>query len=240
VTGPPSARRVSAVRSTGACAVALAAITIAVFGAAPLAHDPPRTKVTWNGDIARLVGARCVRCHAEDGKAPMSLATYEDARPWAKAIREEVMARRMPKWHAARGYGQFLNDPSLSPFEVALFVSWVDGGALRGTGPVKLDTLPERRPPDAHRVRRIDVPCRSQRLPAGRLLAVTPTLVESASAGFVVILPGGRREILAWIKEYEAEFQTTYWLDTPLEVLSGSRLTIDGAPPCSVTLHMTR
>ena len=49
-----------------------------------------------------------------DGRGPMSLATYEDARPWARAIKEEVMTRRMPKWHAVRGYGDFSNDPSLS------------------------------------------------------------------------------------------------------------------------------
>jgi hypothetical protein len=61
----------------------------------------------------------------------MSLASYEDARPWARAIREEVLTRRMPKWHAARGYGQFANDRSLTPFEIALIVAWVDGGAKK-------------------------------------------------------------------------------------------------------------
>ena len=59
----------------------------------------------------------------------MSLAVYEDARPWAKAIKEEVLTRRMPKWHAARGYGDFSNDPSLSPFEIALIASWADAGS---------------------------------------------------------------------------------------------------------------
>ena len=59
--------------------------------------------------------ARCIRCHSPDGKGPMSLVTYEDARPYASAMREEVLARRMPKWHAARGYGQFANDPRSRP-----------------------------------------------------------------------------------------------------------------------------
>ncbi len=61
----------------------------------------------------------------------MALTTYEEARPWARAIREEVLARRMPKWHVVRGYGNFSNDPSLSAFEVALFAAWADGGAPR-------------------------------------------------------------------------------------------------------------
>ncbi len=63
----------------------------------------------------------------------MSLASYEAARPWARAIKEEVLTRRMPKWQAARGYGDFSNDPSLSPFQIALVVAWADGGAPRGS-----------------------------------------------------------------------------------------------------------
>ena len=59
----------------------------------------------------------------------MSFRTYEDARPWARAIKEEVLTRRMPKWHAVRGYGDFSNDPSLSAFEIALIAAWADGGA---------------------------------------------------------------------------------------------------------------
>ena len=68
-------------------------------------------------------------CHSPGGRAPMPLTTYEEARPWAKAIKEEVLARRMPKWHVVRGYGDFKNDPSLSAFEIALVAAWADGGA---------------------------------------------------------------------------------------------------------------
>jgi hypothetical protein len=58
----------------------------------------------------------------------MSLTTYENVRPWARAIKEQVLARRMPKWHAARGFGSFTNDPTLTPIEQAMLVSWIDGG----------------------------------------------------------------------------------------------------------------
>ena len=69
----------------------------------------------------------------------MPLTTYEEVRPWARAIKEQAVARRMPKWHAARGFGQFANDPTLTPFEIALLVSWIDGGLprdVRATSPV--------------------------------------------------------------------------------------------------------
>ena len=93
------------------------------------AHDRITTKVTWDREIAPIVRARCVTCHSPGGRAPMPLTTYEEARPWAKAIKEEVLARRMPKWHVVRGYGDFKNDPSLSAFEIALVAAWADGGA---------------------------------------------------------------------------------------------------------------
>jgi len=62
----------------------------------------------------------------------MSLITYEDARPWAKAIRDEVSSRRMPPWGAVAGIGDFAGDPSLSTPEIDMLVAWVEGGAPEG------------------------------------------------------------------------------------------------------------
>jgi hypothetical protein len=93
-----------------------------------IAHDAITTKVTFAREIRAILSARCASCHAAGGSAPMPLTTYEDVRPWARAIKEQVLTRRMPKWHAARGFGAFKNDPSLTPLEMALITSWVDGG----------------------------------------------------------------------------------------------------------------
>ncbi len=62
----------------------------------------------------------------------MSLATYDEARPWAKAIREEVLERRMPPWGAVKGFGEFRNDASLSEREIEMVANWVEGGAPPG------------------------------------------------------------------------------------------------------------
>ena len=62
----------------------------------------------------------------------MSLTTYDEARPWAKAIRDEVAARRMPPWGAVAGIGDFAGDPSLSTPEIDLLIAWVEGGAPEG------------------------------------------------------------------------------------------------------------
>ena len=166
----------------------------------------------------------------------MSLVTYEDARPWASAMREEVLARRMPKWHAARGYGEFANDPTLSPFDIALIVAWVDGGAARGDRSKALSqpAAIKSAAPVPSKARRVALSCGDRPLPSGRLLAITPTLAEGASAGFIVFLPNGRQEIVAWIRDYEAEFAETYWLESPIVLPRGSRLHVEGASPCRV------
>ena len=74
----------------------------------------------------------CLGCHQAGGIA-MSLETYEEARPWAKAIKEEILEKRMPPWHAVKGYGEFLNAPSLTQHETDdIIVNWVEGGAPKG------------------------------------------------------------------------------------------------------------
>jgi hypothetical protein len=105
--------------------------------ARPAAHDPITTKITFAREIRAILSTRCTTCHSPGGSAPMPLTTYEEVRPWARAIKEQVLARRMPKWHAARGFGAFKNDPTLTPIEQAMIVSWVDGGLPRGADGAK-------------------------------------------------------------------------------------------------------
>ncbi len=87
---------------------------------------------TFANDIARILHSRCVSCHRPAQIGPMSLVTYAQVRPWAKAIREEVSERRMPPWHADPAIGHFSNDARLSAAELAKIVAWVDGGAREG------------------------------------------------------------------------------------------------------------
>ncbi|MBI4887115.1 MAG: hypothetical protein HY824_08480 [Acidobacteria bacterium] len=98
-----------------------------------LSHNPITTTVLFNREIAALLQSKCLQCHA-DGKMAMSLATYEAARPWAVAIKEEVLARHMPPWPAESGYGQFANDAGLTTREMDFLLSWVEGGAPEGDG----------------------------------------------------------------------------------------------------------
>ncbi|MFL6216503.1 MAG: c-type cytochrome [Blastocatellia bacterium] len=95
------------------------------------AHEPITTKVRFNKEVIHILQRSCLGCHHPGGIA-MSLATYDEARPWAKAIKEEVLNKRMPPWHAVKGFGEFRNAPPLTQREIDLLVNWVEGGAPKG------------------------------------------------------------------------------------------------------------
>ena len=96
------------------------------------AHEPITTKVRFNKEVIRVLQHSCLACHRQGGIAPWSLVTYDEARPWAKAIKEEMLEKRMPPWRAVKGYGDFRNAPQLNQREIDLIVNWVEGGAPKG------------------------------------------------------------------------------------------------------------
>ncbi len=91
-----------------------------------------KATTTFSKDIAPILYKNCVACHRPGEIAPMSLITYKEVRPWAKAIREKVANREMPPWHLDSHYGEWQNDRRMSQAEVDSIVSWVDGGAAEG------------------------------------------------------------------------------------------------------------
>jgi hypothetical protein len=120
-------------------------------------HVPITTKIVFNREIAQIFQKKCFQCHT-DGNVSVPLTTYREARPWAVAIKEEILEKRMPPWGAASGYGHFSNDMSLTSREISLILSWTDGGAPSGVlladedkAPVFIPSLTgwEQGPPDA-------------------------------------------------------------------------------------------
>jgi hypothetical protein len=115
----------------------ISCVLVSGFGVAMLdltvarAHEPITTKVRFNKEVVRILQRNCLGCHRPGGIA-MSLATYDEARPWAKAIKEELLEKRMPPWHPVKGYGEFRNAPTLSQRDIDLVINWVEGGAPKG------------------------------------------------------------------------------------------------------------
>ncbi len=111
--------------------VTLAALTLAQFApAAELVAKPP----TFAKDISQIFQEKCQNCHRAGAMAPMSLVSYGEVRPWAKAIKQKVVTRNMPPWHLDKTVGvqQFQNDMSLSDEQIATIAKWVDAGAPLG------------------------------------------------------------------------------------------------------------
>ncbi len=105
--------------------VFLATLTFAAAVAAP----NPST-VTFNKDVLPILQKNCQSCHRPGEIAPMSLLSYSEARPWAKAIKAAVAARKMPPWFAEVGH--FANDRTLSEADIKTLSAWADNGAPEG------------------------------------------------------------------------------------------------------------
>jgi hypothetical protein len=99
---------------------------------------------TFRQDAWPVLQRHCTGCHQPGEIGPMPLTNYREARPWAKAIREAVLRRSMPPWHATPGVHAFRNDRSLSQAEIDAVVGWVDGGAPEGSGGTAPLTVPAR------------------------------------------------------------------------------------------------
>lgn len=116
--------------SRGLCGLVLLAAGVLPAHAAGKDTGP----VTFTKDIAPILQRSCQTCHRPDSIAPMSLLTYEQVRPFARAIRQQTSLRQMPPWYIEKEIGiqKFLADPSLSDAEIAMIGRWVDAGAPEG------------------------------------------------------------------------------------------------------------
>jgi hypothetical protein len=112
--------------------IRLRAAGLIIAAAAIAAEAAPPSSVTFNKDVLPILQDKCQICHRPGQVAPMSLLTYTDARPWAKAIKAAVASRKMPPWNADPAYGHFLNDRSLNQSQIDALVAWADSGAPEG------------------------------------------------------------------------------------------------------------
>ena len=99
------------------------ALAVAVVNVVPAGAEEAAVP-TFTKDVAPILNDNCVSCHRPGEVAPMSLMTYNEVRPWARAIKVKVVSREMPPWHAEAGAGlTFSNDRSLSQDEIDTIVA---------------------------------------------------------------------------------------------------------------------
>jgi len=118
--------------------IALTAGLATMLGASKIVKEP----VTFSKDVAPILQKNCQSCHRPGEAAPMSLLTFQEARPWAAAIREAVILKRMPPWYADSHFGKFSNDRSLSKADIDTLVSWANTGAPEGDSKQNPKTVP--------------------------------------------------------------------------------------------------
>ena len=192
----------------------LAALLLGALSAS--AHVTISTKITWSKEISRIVYQRCLSCHRDEGKA-FSLETYEEARPWAKAIQEEVLMRRMPPWGAVKGFGSFAHDRGLTQEEVNLIAEWAEGGAPEGD-PNLLPNVPWK----------FEEPPVPEGQPVSAPLALkTPHVLTALEAQgptqVTAILPDGSVQPLLWVMT-PLKAQQVYLLASTETLPAGTRI----------------
>ena len=204
------------------------ALALFLCAAAARAHDPITTKLTFTKEIVRLFHKHCANCHRDGGPAPFSLMTYESARPWATAIKEEVLARRMPPWGAVKGFGEFQGDLGLTQEELHLIADWIEGGAPEGD-PVFLPQYPNLFMPETEFDYPGPVIARTHKLRRPLTLhAVRPETAPPDNTKLIARLPNGEIRPIIWFYGLQPKFLRQFWLRTPLRLPAGTELTLTG------------
>ncbi len=198
--------------------------TLALLAIPALAHDIVTTKITFDREIVRIIEARCASCHKPGGRA-FSLLTYMDARPWAVAIKEEVLSRRMPPWGAVKGFGEFRDEQGLTPEQIELITDWVEGGAPEGEEkdlPKPTKQSPAAAPhPVQIAVIHGNYTLKHDTVLGGLLPVAIP---EKASIRIAASLPDGSMEPLLWLETYKPAFGHPFYFRRPLKLPAGTEL----------------
>jgi len=193
-----------------------------------LAHAHPlyTTKITWSREVSRIVYNKCASCHHQGGSS-FSLMSYQEARPWAESIKQQVLARRMPPWNAVKGFGEFKNDHGLAQEDIQIIAQWVEGGAPQGN-PFYLPSKP-----DFSLVKTQNNVAEKRMALSGpailkqsvQAIAIEPTQIPSTDSLQVVAQrPDGSTEPLIWIEKFNPQFNTTYYFRNPLILPAGTKI----------------
>jgi hypothetical protein len=200
-----------------------------VLCAAAQAHDVITTAITWNREISRLVFTHCAGCHHAGGMA-FSLLTYKEARPWAEAIKEEIIARRMPPWGAIKGFGDFRNDQALTPEETEIVVSWADGGVPEGEDK-DVPPAPKIEPPPYGNAASGDFVIDGETTLNKPILLdglFPKSMPDQGSFQIIAALPDGSILPMLWLQDYKKQFGHPFLFRTPMELPAGT--VIHGVP----------
>jgi hypothetical protein len=175
------------------------------------AHDPSAAPITWNREISRIVYERCGSCHRDGGGTSFSLMTYQDAQPYASAMKDSVLSRRMPPWGAVKGFGNFKNDQGLTQEQIALIADWVEGGITKGNNPRTLPPMPKFERPAPFKIPQAAIAVAGGDLTLDRGVTIESVYPEHVPDGtsmqIIAALPNGDVTPLIWLYEFKDSYR---------------------------------
>jgi len=185
-----------------------------------LAHDIITTNLTYTRDISRIVARHCSNCHGSKSAIPFT--SYEEVRPWAVGIKEQVLARAMPPWGAVKGFGNFKPDESLGQEDIMTIAAWVIGGAPKGDAALLPKALKSRAftPPAGHSLAGTTRLLLENSVHAVGIRPAPGQPVESAR--IIATLPDGRVAPLLWLYRFDPKWQRTFVFREPLDLPKGT------------------
>lgn len=187
------------------------------------AHDVITTNLTFSRDVSRIFASHCLSCHGAGSSIP--LATYQEARPWAVSIKEQVLSRAMPPWGAVKGFGDLFPDKSLTEEEIMIVAAWVVGGAPEGNPATlpKTSSAVQSSPPHLPLSDALVVKTRAKLAEAVEAAGIKP--LESriiSSAKVTATLPNGEVLPLLWLYGYDGASKRTFTFRSPLDLPAGT------------------
>jgi hypothetical protein len=201
----------------------LVAAALLAFPVRFQAHDVITTNLTFSRDVSRIFASRCLSCHGSGSTTPLS--TYSEARPWAVAIKEQVLSRAMPPWGAVKGFGNLSPDNAMTQEEIMIIAGWVVGGAPEGNPaalpmPSSVGQSSATSPlfSDA-----VVVQTRARLVKSIEADGIKPLESRTVSSAKVTArLPGGEVMPLLWLNQFDGASKRTFTFRSPLDLPAGT------------------
>jgi hypothetical protein len=194
---------------------------LGLLGFPAAAHDIITTNLTYSRDVSRIFARRCIACHG--AKASIPLTNYEQVRPWAVDIKEQVLNRTMPPWGAVKGFGNVAPDSGLTQEEILILSAWVVGGAPEGD-PAMLPKIAAAPPPKlpqlADALHIATTTTLSKPLTVSGIEPLSQSIITSNR--ITATLPDGRIQPLIWLYEYDPKQAHSFHFREPLALPAGT------------------
>ncbi len=213
-------------------------LAVLLFATSAAGHDVITTNLTFTRDISRILARHCLACHAAGSSIP--LTSYEEVRPWAVSIKEQVLSRAMPPWGAVKGFGDLSPDYALSQEDILILAAWVIGGAPQGDPKLLAKPAAAAPAPTIPALKdALTVDTRVELKDAMQVIGIRPLEDKPVeSSRLTAHLPDGSIEPLVWLYQLDPAFKRTFVFRKPIDMPRGT--IVEASAPVRFALETQR